>query len=62
MAGPGGRIRVRSTPQSHAGEYHAHAGVGETIEIEGRELPFRPVAVLLGKGMSNLRPRLTLGA
>ena len=36
-----------------ADEYLAHAMVGETIEIEGRELPFRPVAVMLGKGVNN---------
>ena len=36
-----------------ADEYLAHARVGETIEIEGRTLPFRPVAVMLGKGVNN---------
>ena len=36
-----------------ADEYLAHAMVGETIEIEGKELPFRPVAVMLGKGVNN---------
>ena len=36
-----------------ADEFLAHARVGETIEIEGRELPLRPVAVLLGKGVNN---------
>ena len=36
-----------------ADEYLAHACVGETIEIEGRELPFRPVAVMLGKTVNN---------
>ncbi len=36
-----------------ADEYLAHACIGETIEIEGRELPFRPVAVMLGKGVNN---------
>ncbi|MCY4548678.1 MAG: molybdopterin-dependent oxidoreductase [Defluviicoccus sp.] len=36
-----------------ADEYLAHALVGETIEIEGRTLPFRPVAVMLGKGVNN---------
>ena len=36
-----------------ADEFLAHACVGETIEIEGRTLPYRPVAVLLGKGVSN---------
>jgi len=36
-----------------ADEYLAHARVGETIEIEGRTLPFRPVAILLGKTVNN---------
>ncbi len=36
-----------------ADEYLAHAEIGETIEIEGRELPFRPVAVMLGKSVNN---------
>jgi phenylacetyl-CoA:acceptor oxidoreductase len=36
-----------------ADEYLAHACVGETIKIEGRELPFRPVAVILGKTVNN---------
>ncbi len=36
-----------------ADEYLASACVGETIEIEGKTLPFRPVAVLLGKTVNN---------
>ncbi len=36
-----------------ADEYLAHAMIGETIEIEGRTLPFRPVAVMLGKSVNN---------
>lgn len=36
-----------------ADEYLAHACVGQTIEIEGKTLPFRPVAVMLGKGVNN---------
>src|SRR5262249_58419707 len=36
-----------------ADEYLAHACIGETIEIEGHTLPFRPVAVLVGKGIAN---------
>ena len=36
-----------------ASEYLAHACVGETIEIEGRVLPYRPVAVMLGKTVNN---------
>ncbi|WP_372885473.1 molybdopterin-dependent oxidoreductase [Shimia sp.] len=34
-------------------EYLDHAHVGETIEIDGREMPFRPVAISLGKTVSN---------
>jgi phenylacetyl-CoA:acceptor oxidoreductase len=36
-----------------ADEYLAHACIGQTIEIEGQTLPFRPVAVMLGKGVNN---------
>lgn len=36
-----------------ADEYLAHACVGQTIEIEGETLPFRPVAVMLGKTVNN---------
>jgi phenylacetyl-CoA:acceptor oxidoreductase len=36
-----------------AAEYLAHARVGATIEIEGVTYPHRPVAVLLGKTVSN---------
>src|SRR5262245_26793878 len=36
-----------------ADEYLAHACIGETIDIEGHTLPFRPVAVLVGKGIAN---------
>lgn len=36
-----------------ADEYLAHACIGQTIEIEGMTLPFRPVAVMLGKGVNN---------
>lgn len=36
-----------------ANEYLDHARVGETIEIEGVRLPFRPVAVTLGKTVNN---------
>lgn len=34
-------------------EYLEHARVGATIEIEGRRLPFRPVAIVLGKTVNN---------
>ncbi|HXG05103.1 MAG TPA: molybdopterin-dependent oxidoreductase [Candidatus Binatia bacterium] len=36
-----------------AAEYLAHARVGSTIEIEGVTYPHRPVAVLLGKTVTN---------
>ena len=36
-----------------ADEFLAHARVGETIEIDGVELPYRPVAVMLGKSVNN---------
>ncbi|APR04982.1 molybdopterin-dependent oxidoreductase [Thauera chlorobenzoica] len=36
-----------------ANEYLDHAQIGATIEIEGRTLPFRPVAITLGKTVNN---------
>ncbi len=36
-----------------AAEYIDHARVGETVEIEGRTMPLRPVAVVLGKTVNN---------
>ena len=36
-----------------ANEYIDHACVGETIEIEDRTMPYRPVAVTLGKTVNN---------
>jgi phenylacetyl-CoA:acceptor oxidoreductase len=36
-----------------ARDYLAHACVGQSIEIEGRRYPYRPVAVLLGKTVAN---------
>jgi phenylacetyl-CoA:acceptor oxidoreductase len=36
-----------------ANEYIDHACVGQTIEIDGQQLPFRPVAVTLGKTVNN---------
>ncbi|HSM20358.1 MAG TPA: molybdopterin-dependent oxidoreductase, partial [Hyphomicrobiales bacterium] len=36
-----------------ASEYLENACIGETIEINGQELPFRPVAVTLGKTVNN---------
>jgi phenylacetyl-CoA:acceptor oxidoreductase len=42
-----------ATIRKIADEYLAHACVGQTIEIEGMTLPFRPVAVMLGKSVNN---------
>ena len=36
-----------------ADEFVTAARVGDTIEIEGRTLPYRPVAILLGKTVNN---------
>lgn len=36
-----------------AGEYLDHAGVGDTVMVDGEILPHRPVAVTLGKTVSN---------
>ncbi len=36
-----------------AGEYLDHARIGETIVIDGKTLPLRPVAVALGKTVNN---------
>lgn len=36
-----------------AGDFLDHACVGKTIEIEGEALPYRPVAVILGKTVNN---------
>lgn len=36
-----------------AGEYLESASIGETIEIDGKTLPLRPVAVTLGKSVNN---------
>jgi phenylacetyl-CoA:acceptor oxidoreductase len=36
-----------------AGEFVEHACVGQSITIDGRELPYRPVAVSLGKTVNN---------
>ena len=42
-----------ATMRKIAHEYVEHACVGQTIEIEGRQLPYRPVAVTLGKTINN---------
>lgn len=34
-------------------EFLDHAHVGETVEVDGRTMPFRPVAVVLGKTVNN---------
>ncbi len=36
-----------------ANEYLDAACIGETYEVEGRDLPFRPVSVVLGKSVNN---------
>ena len=36
-----------------ADEFLAHAHVGETIEIEGETLPFRPVSIVFGRNVNN---------
>ncbi len=36
-----------------ASEFVKQARVGETIEIEGKELPYRPVAITLGRNVNN---------
>lgn len=42
-----------ATMRRVAGEYLDHAHIGETIVIDGKTLPFRPVAVALGKTVNN---------
>lgn len=42
-----------STMRRIAHEYVEHACVGQTVEIDGQTLPFRPVAVTLGKTVNN---------
>jgi phenylacetyl-CoA:acceptor oxidoreductase len=42
-----------ATMRRIAGEFLDHACVGQTTEIEGRVLPYRPVAVTLGKTVNN---------
>ena len=42
-----------ATIRQVADEFLAHACIGETIEIEGKTLPLRPVAVMLGKTVNN---------
>ncbi|MBI5275852.1 MAG: molybdopterin-dependent oxidoreductase [Burkholderiales bacterium] len=42
-----------ATIRQVANEYLAHACIGQTIEIDGKTLPYRPVAVSLGKTVNN---------
>jgi phenylacetyl-CoA:acceptor oxidoreductase len=42
-----------ATMRRVANEYLGHAHIGETIVIDGKTLPFRPVAVALGKTVNN---------
>lgn len=42
-----------ATIRQVANEYLQHACVGQTIEIDGQQLPYRPVAVSLGKTVNN---------
>ncbi len=42
-----------ATMRRIANEFVDHAQVGATIEIEGKTMPFRPVAVTLGKTVNN---------
>jgi phenylacetyl-CoA:acceptor oxidoreductase len=42
-----------ATIRKVAQEYVAHACVGQTIEVNGKVMPFRPVAVTLGKTVNN---------
>lgn len=42
-----------ATMRRIANEYLEHACVGQTVEIDGRTLPLRPVAVTLGKTVNN---------
>ena len=44
-----GAATVRLTAQ----QYVDHAHIGETVTINGRKLPFRPVAISLGKTVNN---------
>ena len=42
-----------ATMRTIANEYLDHACVGQTVEINGQVMPFRPVAVTLGKTVNN---------
>ena len=42
-----------ATMRKVANEYLDHACIGQTVEINGKVMPFRPVAVTLGKTVNN---------
>jgi phenylacetyl-CoA:acceptor oxidoreductase len=42
-----------ATIRQIANEYLEHACIGQTIEIDGKTMPYRPVAVTLGKTVNN---------
>ena len=42
-----------ATIRDVATQYLDHAHIGETIDIEGMEMPYRPVAITLGKTVNN---------
>ncbi len=42
-----------ATTRRIANEFLEHARIGETVEIDGRVLPYRPVATVLGKSVNN---------
>ena len=53
-SGPRRSAKCRPTTMRRiAREYLDHAKVGATIEIDGQRLPYRPVAVSLGKTVNN---------
>ncbi len=43
----------RGTLRRIAGDYLEHAQVGATVDVDGETLPFRPVAISLGKTVTN---------
>jgi phenylacetyl-CoA:acceptor oxidoreductase len=42
-----------ATIRGIANRFLDEARIGETVEVSGHDLPFRPVAVILGKGVNN---------
>jgi phenylacetyl-CoA:acceptor oxidoreductase len=51
--GRDGLRRPAATIRRIANEYLEAASIGETIVIDGKTLPLRPVAVTLGKSVNN---------